>query len=103
MSEREIGLNPFASPSISRKEDEEALRWAAIQKLPTYNRLRTSILQYVVEGDQNDEARKTVMYKDVDVRKLNANDRQEFVEMNFKVAEQDNDKFLRKIRDRIDK
>uniref|UniRef100_A0A2N9FEM7 ABC transporter domain-containing protein n=1 Tax=Fagus sylvatica TaxID=28930 RepID=A0A2N9FEM7_FAGSY len=103
MSEREIGLNPFASPSISRKEDEEALRWAAIQKLPTYNRLRTSILQYVVEGDQNDEARKTVMYKDVDVRKLNANDRQEFVERNFKVAEQDNDKFLRKIRDRIDK
>jgi hypothetical protein len=60
-------------------------------------------LQYVVEGDQNDEARKTVMYKDVDVRKLNANDRQEFVERNFKVAEQDNDKFLRKIRDRIDR
>ncbi|GMY34358.1 ABC transporter G family member 29-like [Fagus crenata] len=103
MSEREIGLNPFASLSISRNEDEEALRWAAIQKLPTYNRLRTSILQYVVEGDQNDESRKTVMYKDVDVRKLNANDRQEFVERNFKVAEQDNDKFLRKIRDRIDK
>lgn len=32
--------NPFRSPSGSRREDdEEALRWATLQKLPTYNRL----------------------------------------------------------------
>jgi acetolactate synthase small subunit len=104
MSGRKLGNwqaeNPFASPSRSRKEDEEALRWAAIEKLPTYNRLRTTILQSVVEVENH--ATK-ILHKQVDVRKLDANDRQEFVERNFKVAEEDNEKFLRKLRDRINK
>lgn len=92
--------NPLASLSRSRKEDEEALRWAAIQKLPTYNRLRTSLLQSVVEVENH--ATK-ILHKQVDVRKLDANDRQEFMESNFKVVEEDNDKFFRKLRDRINK
>ncbi|KAI4379329.1 hypothetical protein MLD38_005643 [Melastoma candidum] len=32
-------------------EDEEALKWAAIEKLPTYDRLRTSILQSFVTNE----------------------------------------------------
>nr|POF20091.1 abc transporter g family member 42 [Quercus suber] len=95
--------NPFPSPSrSSRREDEEAaLAWATIiQNLPTYDRLRTSILQYAVEGDQNDEAK--IVNKVVDVRNLDANDREEFIQRNFKVPEEDNEKFLKKLRARID-
>ncbi|XP_028778960.1 ABC transporter G family member 29-like isoform X2 [Neltuma alba] len=78
-------------------EDEEALRWAAIEKLPTYDRLRTSILQNFVEQGEPRGS------KEVDVRKLNMKERQEIIDRIFKVAEEDNEKFLRKFRARIDR
>ncbi|KAK8594976.1 hypothetical protein V6N13_015885 [Hibiscus sabdariffa] len=81
-------------------DDEEALKWAAIEKLPTYDRLRTSIMQSFV--DQEIIGNK-VEHRAVDVRNLDMNDRQKFIDMLFKVAEEDNEKFLRKFRNRIDK
>ncbi|CAL9041826.1 ABC transporter G family member 42 [Musa acuminata AAA Group] len=82
-------------------DDEEALRWAALEKLPTYSRLRTGILRSVVaEGEQG---RRQYQHKEVDVRKLGVNERQEFIERVFKVAEEDNERFLKKLRNRIDK
>ncbi|XP_045801854.1 ABC transporter G family member 36 [Trifolium pratense] len=98
----------FASGRYSRRtsnvdEDEEALKWAAIEKLPTYDRLRTSILQTYAEeyGDQDHPNR--VQHKEVDVRKLDVNERQKFIDKIFKVAEEDNEKYLSKFRNRIDK
>lgn len=93
----------FASGRYSRRsagvdEDEEALKWAAIEKLPTYDRLRTSIFQTVGEQEGN-----RVMHKEVDVRKLDINERQEIIDRIFKVAEEDNEKYLRKFRNRIEK
>ncbi|XP_065866326.1 ABC transporter G family member 29-like [Euphorbia lathyris] len=86
----------FPGPVPSRKEDEEGLTWAAIQRLPTYNRLRTSLFKSLApNGDQ-----KT---KIVDVTKLDTNDTNQFLESNFKVPEQDNDKFLTKLRHRIER
>ncbi|XP_008791552.1 ABC transporter G family member 42-like [Phoenix dactylifera] len=82
-------------------DDEEALRWAALEKLPTYNRLRTGILKTVVEGA--DHGGRSYEHKEVDVRKLGLNERQEFIERIFKVAEEDNERFLKKLRNRIDK
>jgi hypothetical protein len=39
--------NPLARSLVSRREDaqddEEALKWAALESLPTYDRLRTSV------------------------------------------------------------
>ncbi|URD80069.1 Pleiotropic drug resistance protein [Musa troglodytarum] len=82
-------------------DDEEALRWAALEKLPTYNRLRTGILRSVVaEGEQG---RRRYQHKEVDVRKMGVSERQEFIERVFKVAEEDNERFLKKLRNRIDK
>ncbi|XP_057834777.2 ABC transporter G family member 35 isoform X2 [Cryptomeria japonica] len=78
-------------------EDEEALRWAALEKLPTYDRLRTAIMQSFGGGDDGTH------YKEVDVRKLGFSERQMFIERLFKVVEEDNEKFLRKIRNRIDR
>ncbi|OAY53076.1 ABC transporter G family member 36 isoform X3 [Manihot esculenta] len=88
--------NVFASSFKSRNEDEEALSWAAIERLPTYTRLRTSLFKSLAE-DKNQGS------KLVDVRKLNVDERNEFIERNFKVPEEDNEKFFRKLRDRIDK
>ena len=39
------GSNPLEESSNRVGDDEEALRWAALEKLPTYDRVRTSILQ----------------------------------------------------------
>lgn len=81
-------------------EDEEALRWAAIEKLPTYDRLRTSIMQSFVDHEL---VGKKVEHREVDVTKLDMNDRQKFIDVLFKVAEEDNERFLKKFRNRIDK
>ncbi|KAK1313458.1 ABC transporter G family member 36 [Acorus calamus] len=94
----------FTRSSTSRRsrggvdDDEEALRWAALEKLPTYDRLRTGIIKSLPEeGEEKGE------HREVDVRKLGMNERQEFIERIFKVAEEDNERFLRKFRNRIDK
>nr|DAD34508.1 TPA_asm: hypothetical protein HUJ06_005148 [Nelumbo nucifera] len=76
--------------STHADEDEEALKWAALEKLPTYDRLRTS------------PSLNLSWKMKVDVRKLDINDRHEFIERIFRVAEEDNEKFLRKLRNRID-
>ncbi|KAL5576927.1 hypothetical protein UlMin_018626 [Ulmus minor] len=84
------------------KEDEEALRWAAIEKLPTYNRLRTTLLKSIVDDHETPENTKIVA-KQVDVTKLNSNEKQEFIDRSFKVAEEDNQRFLKKLRQRFDR
>lgn len=88
-------------------DDEEALRWAAIERLPTYNRMRTGILRSTIrqhDGDNVNQLRqKKYEHKEVDVRKLETAERQEFISRLFKVAEEDNERFLKKLRDRIDK
>ncbi|CAA0822386.1 ABC transporter G family member 36 [Striga hermonthica] len=87
--------------SARGEEDEEALRWAALEKLPTYDRLRKTVLKSFMETPTNGSLK--VVHREVDVRKLDINDRQEFIDRFFKVAEEDNEKFLIKLRDRIDK
>lgn len=81
-------------------EDEEALKWAAIEKLPTYDRLRTSIINSYMD---NELQANNMVHKEVDVRKLDLDERQKFIDRIFKVAEEDNEKFLKKFRNRIDK
>uniref|UniRef100_A0A7C9CIV9 Adenosinetriphosphatase n=2 Tax=Opuntia streptacantha TaxID=393608 RepID=A0A7C9CIV9_OPUST len=87
----------------AHEEDEEALRWAALEKLPTYNRLRTSILKSYAESQKESGINNRISHKEVDVRKLDIHDRIQFIDRLFKVAEEDNERFLRKLRDRIDK
>ncbi|XP_024970012.1 ABC transporter G family member 35-like [Cynara cardunculus var. scolymus] len=81
-------------------EDEEALRWAALEKLPTYNRLRTTIFKSYIPADQQEMANDKML---LDVRELDPHARQSFIDKIFKVAEEDNERFLRKFRDRVDK
>ncbi|XP_058074190.1 ABC transporter G family member 42-like [Magnolia sinica] len=107
MSKSNWGMEDvFVRSSRSRRsgrgidDDEEALRWAALEKLPTYERLRTSVLKSYVESDNQANR---LLSREVDVRKLNIDERQEFIERLFKVTEEDNERFLKKFRNRIDK
>ncbi|CAN7074716.1 unnamed protein product [Brassica oleracea var. botrytis] len=68
--------------------DEEDLTRAALEKLPTFTRLRTTIIQ---------------PHEFVDVTKLGVGDRQKFIDSVFKVTDEDNEKFLKKFRNRIDR
>ncbi|KAI3455483.1 hypothetical protein Pfo_012146 [Paulownia fortunei] len=81
------------------ENDEEALIWSALQQLPTYDRLRKSVLKSFMET--NDE-KTEVVHQVVDVKKLDVHDRQKFINRFLKVTEEDNEKFLRKRRSRID-
>lgn len=87
--------------SRAADDDEEALRWAALEKLPTYDRLRTTIMKNYNADSRNQGF--DAVHKEVDVRKLGVDDKQQFIDKLFKVAEEDNERFLMKLRDRVDK
>jgi hypothetical protein len=76
-------------------DDEEALKWAALEKLPTYDRLRTSILQKFLGSK--------IIHQEVDVRHIGFAERQRIIDNLLKVADEDNERFLLKLRHRIDR
>ncbi|EXB94131.1 Pleiotropic drug resistance protein 1 [Morus notabilis] len=72
-----------------RKEDnEEALKWAAIERLPTHLRIRRGLL---VESDGK--------AREIDVKNLGLLERKTLIERLVKTAEKDNEKFLLKLKD----
>ncbi|MQM16082.1 hypothetical protein Taro_049036, partial [Colocasia esculenta] len=81
------------SHSSRAEEDEEALKWAALEKLPTYSRMRRGIL---TEGEAGET-------KEVDVQSLGMEGRRVLLERLLKVAEEDNEKFLWKLKNRMDR
>nr|KJB70399.1 hypothetical protein B456_011G071500 [Gossypium raimondii] len=90
-----------ARNSGAEEDDEEALKWAAIEKLPTYDRLKTSIMNSFVENVDGNTNKSGP--REVDVRKLDMDDRQRFINALLKVTDEDNEKFLRRFRNRLDK
>ena len=98
----------FRSTTSAKDDDNDdiaeaqriALQWTAIEKLPTFERLRSSLFDNQNNGpNDNDDDNKRV----VDVTKLGAQERHRFVEKLIKHIESDNLRLLRKIRTRIDK
>ncbi|KAL9331856.1 hypothetical protein ACSQ67_001466 [Phaseolus vulgaris] len=80
------------SNSLHKEDDEEALKWAAIQKLPTVSRMRKALFTSP-EGEVNE----------IDVHKLGLQERRVLLERLIRTAEEDNEKFLLKLRERIDR
>lgn len=80
------------SRSSRDEDDEEALKWAALEKLPTYDRVRRGILTSAA-GER----------KEVDVNNLGLQERTHLLDRLVRVAEEDNEKFLLKLKDRIDR
>jgi len=81
------------SGSSRRDDDEQELQWAAIEKLPTYLRMTRGILNES-QSEQPIE---------IDINKLGPLQRKNLVERLVKIAEEDNEKFLLKLRQRIDR
>ncbi|KAK4422339.1 Pleiotropic drug resistance protein 1 [Sesamum alatum] len=87
---RNTGMEVF-SRSSREEDDEEALKWAALEKLPTFDRLRKGLL-FGSKGAN-----------EVDVQSLGLQDKRNLVERLVNTVEEDNEKFLLKLRNRIDR
>ena len=80
------------SRSSREEDDEEALKWAALEKLPSFDCLRTGILT-TSRGETSE----------IDICNLGLQERKKLLGRLAKVAEEDNEKFLLKLKDRIDR
>ncbi|KAG5404332.1 hypothetical protein IGI04_010451 [Brassica rapa subsp. trilocularis] len=83
--------------SERREEDDVELKWAALERLPTYDRLRKGMLpqQTSVNGKAGLE--------EVDLTKLAPKEKKHLMEIILKFVEEDNEKFLRRLRERTDR
>ncbi|KAK9066079.1 hypothetical protein SSX86_015481 [Deinandra increscens subsp. villosa] len=84
--------NDVFSRSSREEDDEEALKWASLEKLPTFDRLRKGLL-FGSTGPSNE----------IDVDDLGFEQRKHLLDRLVKVADEDNEKFLLKLRNRIDR
>lgn len=78
------------SRSSREEDDEEVLKWAAIEKLPTYDRLRKGILT-TSHGSIHE----------ISVSNLGIQERKDLLHKLLKVPEEDNESFLLKLKERI--
>lgn len=73
-------------------DDEEALKWAAVERLPTYDRVRTSVF-HKASGS----------VKQVDVRELSPLETSELLDKLMRETQDENNILLLKMRKRLDK
>ncbi|OMO57995.1 ABC-2 type transporter [Corchorus olitorius] len=85
--------NVFSRSTSFREEDddEEALRWAALERLPTYDRVRRGIFRNIV-GDS----------KEVDLSELESTDHKLLLERLVNSVDDDPEKFFDRMRKRFD-
>ncbi|CAH1425583.1 unnamed protein product [Lactuca virosa] len=90
---RDSGLDVFSQSNRHEDDDddEEALKCAVLEKLPTSDRLKKGLL-YGSSGSPDE----------IFVDNLGVEDRKHLLDRLVKVPEEDNEKFLLKLRDRID-
>lgn len=94
---REIWQSPPEVFDRSQRHDtEEDLMWAAIERLPMYDRLRKGLLRKVADNGN-------VVLDEVDVTKLGTQHKKQLMGSILKVVEEDNENFLRRLRDRTDR
>ncbi|XP_077211686.1 pleiotropic drug resistance protein 1-like [Tasmannia lanceolata] len=89
---RNTSVDDVFSISSREENDEEALKWAALERLPTYNRIRKGILEGV--GGER---------KEVEIESLGFHEKKLLLERLVRVAEEDNEKFLLKLKNRMER
>nr|KYP71089.1 ABC transporter G family member 34 [Cajanus cajan] len=78
------------------EDDEDDLKWALIERLPTLDRVRKGMLRVVLDNGK-------VEFCSVDFNNLGLQDKKLLLESVLKFVDDDNEKFLRRLRDRIDR
>lgn len=77
----------------SRQEDDEAaLKWAALQSVPTFDRLKKGLMTGL-RGETFE----------VDINNIGYEEKKKILERLIKVAERDNETFLLKLKDRMER
>lgn len=85
---------PFGSTRSREKEDEEeTLLWAALERLPTYDRLRKGIVVNTSDG----------VGRQVELQELGLQERKELVDRLVNAKETDNKTFLMNLKNRIER
>ncbi|KAJ3694173.1 hypothetical protein LUZ60_009653 [Juncus effusus] len=97
------GESAFSRSSSYREsveDEEEALRWAAIERLPTVTRARRGLLRTVGCGGGGSGEEK-LLFSEVDVGRLTSGDRTEVIDRLLGDCG-DSESFFRRIRERFD-
>ena len=89
---RNNSMEVFSKSSHEDEDDEESLKWAAIERLPTFLRIRRGILT---------EEQGTT--REIEVKNLGPLERRNVLERLVKIADKDNEEFLLKLKSRIDR
>ncbi|KAJ7970940.1 Pleiotropic drug resistance transporter [Quillaja saponaria] len=84
--------------SYKENDDEVELEWAAIERLPTFRQLRTSLFDQKYSNDSREEGKRII-----DVTKLGASERHVFIENLIKEIEEDNRQLLQKLKKRVER
>ncbi|KAJ6934324.1 pleiotropic drug resistance protein 1-like [Populus alba x Populus x berolinensis] len=79
------------SKSSRDEDDEEALKWAAIERLPTFNRLQKGLLATSKGANE------------IYIQNLGIHERKGLLERLIDVSEEDNEQFLKKLKSRIER
>jgi hypothetical protein len=82
-------------------DDEEALRWTTLEKLPTRDRVRRAIIFPLPAGDDAGTGHQGLV--DVDVLSLGPGERRALLERLVRVADEDHERFLVKLRERLNR
>ncbi|KAL8091917.1 hypothetical protein AgCh_034255 [Apium graveolens] len=94
---RNNGVDIFSRSSTRDDcDDEEALKWATLQKLTTYNRLKKGLLVMSNGSGENG-------IHEVDIQNLGVQEKKELLERLMRDSEGGNEKFLLKLRKRLDR
>ncbi|KAI3684095.1 hypothetical protein L2E82_49946 [Cichorium intybus] len=104
MEELYVSADDHSARSTHAEEDEHGLKREALEKLPTFDRLRTAFMEsYATQDIENQQGDDMVNKQVADVGDLGANDYQQFIDKLVKVAEVDNERLLRILRDRFNR
>ncbi|KAL6591851.1 hypothetical protein ACP70R_049714 [Stipagrostis hirtigluma subsp. patula] len=99
------GVFSRSSSMADEVDDEEALRWAALERLPTRARARRAIVPLVEDATSDDGAAAAPLRRhgvvDVDVLDLGPGERRALLERLVRVADEDHERFLLKLKHRL--
>jgi hypothetical protein len=96
-------FNPVREPHVFntrdgdiQEENEEELIWAAIERLPTFDRIRKGLLNLMLDNGK-------IVHCPIDFTNLGLEDRRLLLESMLKCVEEDNERLLRGFRDRVNR
>jgi hypothetical protein len=93
--------NSFGRPSNAESvaQDEEELRWAAIEGIPSFRRTNFALMKRTKSERGGEDGRTET----IDVRKLSRSSRERVVKKALATNEQDNYRLLSAIKERLDR